>query len=55
MLKDLGLAAQAASKAKASIPLGAMAEQVYTLMCQHGYTAKDFGAVFEYFNKQESD
>jgi 3-hydroxyisobutyrate dehydrogenase len=52
MLKDLGLATQAASNAKAPVPLGSLAEQLYTVMCQHGYSTKDFGAIFDYLHKK---
>eukprot|EP00123_Amoebidium_parasiticum_P015667 comp23098_c0_seq1/m.37107 comp23098_c0_seq1/g.37107 ORF comp23098_c0_seq1/g.37107 comp23098_c0_seq1/m.37107 type:complete len:329 (-) comp23098_c0_seq1:733-1719(-) len=48
MLKDLGLASGAAHDVKASIPLGALAQQIYTTMCAHGYANKDFGAVYEF-------
>ena len=52
MLKDLGLAASAASSVKAPVPLGALAQQVYTAMCQQGYSTKDFSSIFEYLNKK---
>jgi len=48
MLKDLGLAVDAANGAKANLPLGASAHQLYNIMCSHGHDTKDFSYVFEY-------
>lgn len=42
------LAADAAKGVKARIPLGAQAMQLYGLMCEHGYSNKDFSAVYEF-------
>lgn len=47
MLKDLRLAQDAAAKAKAPIPLGGQAEQLYTLMESAGADGLDFSAVMK--------
>lgn len=52
MLKDLGLAIDAANGAKASLPLGANAHQLYNIMCAHGHSSKDFSYVFEYIKSK---
>lgn len=45
MLKDLRLAQGAAQSAKASTPLGAMAESLYALMEQSGHDQMDFSGI----------
>jgi 3-hydroxyisobutyrate dehydrogenase len=52
MLKDLGLAVQAAHSVKASLPLGGPAMQLYTLLSAHGRGSLDFSCVYEYLQKQ---
>merc|ERR1712190_491133 len=54
MAKDLGLAAAAASSAKPrlGLPMGGLALQMYTLLSQHGAGGKDFGALYEFIEKQ---
>jgi 3-hydroxyisobutyrate dehydrogenase len=47
MLKDLRLAADAAKSARASIPLGAQAEQLYTLMEAAGKDGLDFSGIMK--------
>lgn len=54
MAKDLGLAAAAAAAAKCPAPMGAMALQLYTLLCAHGYASKDFSCIYEFLNKPAS-
>ena len=49
MLKDLGLAQDAARSVGAATPLGAVSEQVYRVMSQKGYAGKDFGSAYHYF------
>lgn len=54
MLKDLGLALQAAKEQNVSLPTGALAHQLYTLMClQEGGEGarKDFSAIFQLITK----
>lgn len=48
MTKDLGLAQTAAQSTFSPTPLGALALQVYRLMCNSGYSAKDFAAVYQF-------
>lgn len=50
MLKDLGLAGDAAHSVGAPVPLGASAAQFYRLMCAHGEGMKDFSAAFEFLD-----
>ncbi len=50
MLKDLRLAAEAASKAKAATPLGAQAEALYALMEQAGKDDLDFSGIMKLIN-----
>ncbi|MCS6763118.1 MAG: 3-hydroxyisobutyrate dehydrogenase [Candidatus Protistobacter heckmanni] len=50
MLKDLGLATQAARSVKQSVVLGALAEQFYQAMCGHG--GLDFSAVINMYRKE---
>merc|ERR1711981_1256455 len=55
MLKDLGLAQDAALEVGAMTPLGAQAMQIYRLIGQKGYSNKDFGSVFHYLNQDGND
>jgi 3-hydroxyisobutyrate dehydrogenase len=48
MKKDLGLAVQAASDVQASIPMAALAHQIYTLLAESGAATKDFSFVYEF-------
>ena len=48
MLKDMGLAADAAKSVKAPLPTGAAATAIYTAMSQHGLGRKDFSAVYKF-------
>ena len=47
MLKDLRLAGNVAESAKAAIPLGAQAEQLYTMMEAAGKDGLDFSGVMK--------
>jgi len=51
MAKDLSLAINAAHALKTSIPLGAVALQVYNMISTQGAGGKDFSSVFEFLNK----
>ena len=53
MLKDLGLAVDAANSAGAAIPLGNHATELYTTLCNNGYAGKDFSSVFEYLSNSK--
>lgn len=48
MAKDLGIAENAAQACGASVPLTAVAHQLYRIMMLNGYCAKDFSSVFEF-------
>lgn len=54
MEKDLGLALDAAKEVKGRLPLGAGAHQLYGLMCEHGYSDKDFSSVYEFISKKNT-
>jgi 3-hydroxyisobutyrate dehydrogenase len=45
MLKDLGLAADAAKQAKQPVPMGAMAQQLYQLWSSRGAGGQDFSSI----------
>src|SRR5579883_1231971 len=47
MLKDLKLAQQAAQAAGAATPLGAEAAQLYQMLANSGFGAKDFSVIFK--------
>lgn len=51
MLKDLGLATDAAKLAKQPVVLGAAAQQLYQLMSSHGDGGKDFSAIINLYRK----
>ena len=51
MLKDLGLATEAAKSAKQSVTLGALAQQTYQLLSNQGHGAEDFSAVIKLYQK----
>lgn len=51
MLKDLGLAVDAARLAKQPIVLGGVAQQLYQMMSMRGEGAKDFSAVINLYAK----
>lgn len=52
MTKDLNLAMEAAEGSRSLTPLGAMATQIYRIMCQKGYADKDFSSVFKFLEKE---
>jgi 3-hydroxyisobutyrate dehydrogenase len=51
MLKDLGLAADAAKQAKQPVPMGAMAQQLYQLWSSHGAGRQDFSSIINLLKK----
>lgn len=51
MLKDLGLAMQAATEAKSSVLLGTLARNIFTTHSQNGYGKSDFSSVFNLISK----
>ncbi|TKC92670.1 3-hydroxyisobutyrate dehydrogenase [Trinickia terrae] len=50
MLKDLGLAADAAKSAKQPVYLGALAQQLYQTMSKHGDGGLDFSSVIKLYH-----
>lgn len=52
MLKDLGLAAEAAKLAKQPIPLGSLAQQIYQTFSLQGNGGLDFSAIINLFRKK---
>jgi 3-hydroxyisobutyrate dehydrogenase len=52
MLKDLGLAQQAAASAQAPTPLGSLALQLYQLHQQGGHGQLDFSSIVNLFRPQ---
>jgi 3-hydroxyisobutyrate dehydrogenase len=52
MLKDLGLAAEAAKLAKQPIPLGSLAQQIYQTFSLQGNGGFDFSAIINLFRKK---
>ncbi|KAJ3609519.1 hypothetical protein NHX12_024040 [Muraenolepis orangiensis] len=53
MAKDLGLAQSTATDTKTPVPLGALAHQIYRVMCARGYANKDFSSVFQFLREEE--
>ena len=54
MLKDLGLAAEAARQVRQPVILGAAAQQLYQTFSSLGNGQLDFSAVISLYHKQES-
>lgn len=54
MLKDLGLAAEAASSAGVPLPLGKDAQAIYKLLSVSGYGSKDFSSVYEFLKERKN-
>ncbi|MQA37008.1 3-hydroxyisobutyrate dehydrogenase [Rugamonas aquatica] len=52
MLKDLGLAQQAAQSAQAATPLGSLARQLYQLHTQQGHGQQDFSSILRLFQQK---
>jgi 3-hydroxyisobutyrate dehydrogenase len=50
MLKDLGLATDAAKLAKQPVAMGAVAQQLYQLWSSQGGGAQDFSAIINLLN-----
>jgi 3-hydroxyisobutyrate dehydrogenase len=53
MLKDLGLATEAAKLAKQPVPLGSLAEQIYRTFSVAGHGGLDFSAIIKLLNKSK--
>ena len=48
MKKDLGLAQAASSDVRALTPLGSMAHQIYSILCSHNLSEKDFSVISKF-------
>lgn len=48
MLKDLGLAQDAANRTGSATPLGSLSLQMYRIMCNAGFAGKDFSSAFQF-------
>merc|ERR1712005_91093 len=53
MLKDLGLATEAAKLSKTPTPLGGLSQQLYALISAKGGGGKDFSSVFEFLKGEQ--
>lgn len=54
MLKDLGLATDMAANTESSVPLGDMANTMYTTLCENeDLASKDFGVMYKYIQELE--
>jgi len=51
MTKDLGLAQNAATKTTSPTPLGSMCHQIYRIMCQKGFSNKDFSYIYQFLQE----
>ncbi len=51
MLKDLGLALDAATSSKSSVPMGSLARNLYALHTGKGNELRDFSSIIEQFKK----
>jgi len=54
MLKDLGLALDAAKHAKQSVVLGAVAQQLYQMFSARGTGAEDFSAIIKLYMQRQT-
>ena len=50
MLKDLGLALDAAGLSQSSVPMGSLARSLYTMHAGNGNAKKDFSGILELFS-----
>lgn len=51
MLKDLGLAAEAALHARATTPLGELARNLYSMLSAQGHGGQDFSSILKLYKK----
>jgi 3-hydroxyisobutyrate dehydrogenase len=51
MLKDLGLVVDSARLSKHPVPMGALAQQLYQMMCAKGEGIKDFSGILQLYKK----
>ena len=53
MVKDLGLAQDAATRSKTATPMGSLAHQIYRIMVESGYADKDFSSTYKFLSKMK--
>ncbi len=53
MLKDLGLALDAATSSKSAVPMGSLARSLYALHAGKGNELRDFSSIIEQFRKSD--
>jgi len=54
MLKDLGLATDAARQSKQALPMGALAQQLYQVWSQRGAGQLDFSSIIQLLSQAQS-
>lgn len=54
MLKDLGLAAESALQARASVPLGELARNLYSLHSAQGHGGLDFSSILKLYQSKQA-
>lgn len=52
MLKDLGLGLEAAAQSQSSVPMGALARNLYAFHNSNGYQERDFSSLFEFYQNK---
>lgn len=52
-VQDLQLAMEAAGNSKSPVPIGAMATQLFQLVCEQGHADKDFSYIFKFLEKMK--
>jgi 3-hydroxyisobutyrate dehydrogenase len=52
MLKDLGLALDAATSSQSAVPMGSLARSLYALHSGRGNQLRDFSSIIEHFGKE---
>lgn len=53
MLKDLGLALDAATSSQSAVPMGSLARSLYALHSGKGNQQRDFSSIIEHFSKEQ--
>jgi 3-hydroxyisobutyrate dehydrogenase len=53
MLKDLGLGLDAAAKSQSSVPMGALARNLYAFHNANGNEELDFSSLFEFYQSKK--
>lgn len=53
MVKDLGLAQDAATRTRSATPLGSLAHQIYRIMNNNGFADKDFSSAYLFIKEKK--